>query len=771
LFCQTLFNTSLQNHIRSSLLIILIILRYILYKLNQVGYYEPTNMLIYTRHMEKNQSNLFPSQYNFDNGLLFNIHQNIKDILTGKNKTDSTLTDVINYYNEIILYMPGNVYWLDNNCLTIGCNQNVLDMFGLTSIEQFFGLSFEDMADIGKWDKNQAEFFKKDTIDVLTTGTAKRNVEEPPIPGSNGEMIYFLTTRVPLFDSQGNVIGVVGISTDITQRKKMEQDLLAAKEKAEAASRAKTEFLGSISHDMKTPLVGIVSSADIIAYDQNMPEKARYFSTVISDSGKQLESFFTGCLDLSKMEMEEWASQTSVFSIKKLLDDVRSIYQPKAMSSHLDLQVAYDETLPKSVEGHRDSLYRVLLNLVGNALKFTEKGSITLRTLPGKPIDSQNVNVIFEVQDTGVGIPEDKHKVIFEKLRRLTPSYESKIEGSGIGLYIVDQYVKRMNGSIEVKSKVGDGSTFIVTIPLKISDQQSKMEVLPQTGAQPVNTEKFDKKVIRFSDIKYFSANETKSTDTLARVLVVEDTDIIQFVTKTLLHEAGFDVDIASSGEEAVEMFEPGKYGLVYMDIGLPKMNGYETTKAIREKEKSLKSEIQIPIIALTGHGAVDVKKFCGDAGMQGILSKPLSREQAERVWQSYGKHQEVSVPGLTILENNKSIISENDILDIEITIKRMGSKEIARQMIADFVQSLETQFLPNVKTDIEKNAREQLRFQLHQQLGSVAYVEAPLLRQVLLSVQNAVKSDEALTPVLYQELEKAVRQLSECYKKMNMLS
>jgi HPt (histidine-containing phosphotransfer) domain-containing protein len=140
-------------------------------------------------------------------------------------------------------------------------------------------------------------------------------------------------------------------------------------------------------------------------------------------------------------------------------------------------------------------------------------------------------------------------------------------------------------------------------------------------------------------------------------------------------------------------------------------------------------------------------------------------------VWQLYGEHKEVAVRGLTILENGDNIVPEQDILDIELTIKRMGSKEVARQMIADFVQSLETQFLPKFKTDVEKNSREELRFQLHQQLGSVAYVEAPLLRQVLLSVQKAVKSDEELTPALYQELEKSVRQLSKFYKKTIVLS
>lgn len=669
--------------------------------------------------------------------------------------------------SEIIRVIPYCIFWKDNRLIFQGCNLQFAQQFGYNDVKDIIGKTDNDFA----WSKNDLkEKYNADDLYVIDTGNSLINIEEEQIQ-IDGSIATLLVSKVPIKNKFGDIIGILGTYNNITYLKKIENTLRSEKEKAEAASRAKTEFLGSISHDMKSPLVGIVSSADIIAYDQKMPEKARYFSTVISDSGKQLESFFTSCLDLSKMEMEEWASRSSVFSIKKLMDDVHSLYLPRAMSSHLALQVEYDETLPQSVEGHRDSLYRVLLNLVGNALKFTEKGSVTLRAFRGESIDNQNVNVIFEVQDTGVGIPEDKHKVIFEKLRRLTPSYESKIEGSGIGLYIVDQYIKRMGGSIEVKSKVGDGSTFIVTVPLKISEQQSKMEVLPQSISQPVDTNRFDKKIIPFSDIKSFSTNEEKNTDTLTRVLVVEDTDLIQLVTRTLLNEAGFSVDIASTGEEAVEMFEPGKYGLVYMDIGLPKMNGYETTKAIREKEKALKLTIQIPIIALTGHGAVDVKKFCGEAGMQGILSKPLSREQAEKVWQLYGQHQEVDVPGLTSLEKHDSVVSENDILDIELSTKRAGSKEVAEKMISDFIQHLHTQFIPILKTAIEKNSRDELRFQLHQQLGSLAYVEAPLLQQTLLSAQKIVKNDEALTPALYQEIEKAVIKLSECYRKNNFLS
>jgi len=516
-------------------------------------------------------------------------------------------------------------------------------------------------------------------------------------------------------------------------------------------------------------LAGIVTTAEIIASDQDAPERDRQYASIISASGRQLASFFTSCLDLSKLGMQEWVSKTEIFSLRQLVNDIKILFAQQALSKGLMLIVEYDDTLPACVEGHRGSLYRVLLNLIGNALKFTEQGSITLRALRADLVDDHQVKVVFQVQDTGIGIPEDKHQVIFEKLRRLTPSYESKIEGSGIGLYIVEQFIKRMGGDIAVKSTVGEGSTFIITLPLKISSHktiessdmvQSIESTLPITNTIQIP-----------NNIAMAVTQERVNTEHLPRILLVEDTDIIQLVTKSLLSDTGFSVDIASTGEEAVEMFLPGKYGLIYMDIGLPKMNGYETVQAIRNKESSLKADKCIPIIALTGHGAVDVQEFCGQVGMQGILSKPLSREQAEKVWRCYGQHEPVAVPGLTVLENNATAANETDILDFAATVKRIGSKALADTMIANFVTGLEGQFLPKLKAFIEQNAREEVRFHLHQQIGSVAYVEAPRLRETLLSIQKAVHQGTELTPDIYKDIENAVSQVIQCYRRKSHTS
>jgi len=666
---------------------------------------------------------------------------------------------------EIIDNVPGDVYWKNTQGVWLGINAR-----GSESLRKMGFLS--DLKEvIGKTD---AELFGEETArhfkanDQMVIQEKREISQEESATLQSGEKLVQLSIKRPLYNEAGEVIGIIGNTVDITYLKKIESSLHAAKEKAEVANRAKTEFLANMSHDMKTPLSGIVTTAEVIIGDKNIPEIGRKYGEIIADSGRQLADFFTSCLDLSKMEMEAWASHTTAFSIKKLLENIKALYLPKAMSSNLVLHVEYDEALPQSVEGHRDALYRVLLNLMGNAIKFTKQGSVTLRAKMLKHADEQHVTAEFQVQDTGMGIPEDKHQVIFEKLYRVKPSYESQIEGSGIGLYIVDQYIKRMGGQIQVDSQVGEGSTFTVTLPLKIISNETESS---PAGIEPPSM------VIAPDVIKEKTSHpiatthisENQNAENLPRVLLVEDNEMIQFITKSLLNTAGFAVDIAGTGEDALAMFEPNKYGLIYMDIGLPKMSGYETARAIRAKEKTLNAEVETPIIALTGHGAMDVQSFCGEAGMQGILSKPLSREQAEVLWQHFKMDASIPVPGLMLLTQDAPAPSAQEILDVDATIKMIGTQDIALNLIAKLVGDLKNHFLPQVKAIIFKNKGDELQFLLHRQLGALAYAKAPRLEKTLLGVQTMTQKGVSIDKTAYKEIEQEVLRVIDCYDKMNL--
>ncbi len=718
----------------------------------------------YTCHMKKNQLSTDHNQNN--EPLLFGTHNDIRELLKQENEVGSVIRDVTNYYNGIIRCMPGNVYWLDKNCLTVGCNQNVLDMFGLKSVDDFVGLSFEEMAKIGHWHQNQATSFEQDTREVIRSGKPKMNVEEPPISDSNGNLIYFLTSRVPLFNHLGEVTGVVGISTDITQRKEMEKELLKAKNIAESANRTKTEFLANMSHDVKTPMTGVVTVADLMMHKPSWctPEKAE----IIHSSGLQILNFFNSCLELSKLEMAEWSSAEEAFSLKTLLEEIYALFLPRAQSKSLNFNIDYDKALPQTLFGHRGSVYRVILNLMGNALKFTETGEVQLRAFLVEALNEKNIHVGIEVKDTGIGIPEDQQEIIFEKLRRLTPSYEGKIEGSGIGLYIVDQYVKRMDGSINVESSVGKGSTFTVVLPMTIASnlffsENKKEKVF--TSEDNIFSH-VTPTITAPTNFGGSSIDEKTFAEDTPRILLVEDSDIIQMVTKTLLNDTGFQVDIASSGEEAVQMFLPGKYGLIYMDIGLPVMNGYETTQAIRAKEKTDPSHIQTPIIALTGHGAVDVQTFCGQAGMQGVLSKPLTREQAENVWRRYGKNESLHVPGLTLIALSSPSMNIQ-IIDLAATIALLGTEKQARDMFTLFAKELTEQFLPDVEKLIRQHNHDALRKQLHTMMGTLCYVKVPLLHQAIVDLQLAVHSSFHTIENSYKQLQREAKHFNDLYQSM----
>ena len=554
----------------------------------------------------------------------------------------------------------------------------------------------------------------------------------------SGEVRYIKDHSFPIFDTSNIHIGFAGIARDVTEEVLMARKLLVSKNAAEAANRAKTEFLANMSHDMKTPLSGIVTTAEVIANDPTSQERDRQFAAIISVSGKQLGEFFTSCLNLSKLEMEEWVSMTSVFCLRKLVQDIYDLYLPKAKGAGLDLSVICDLTIPDAVQGHRDSLYRALLNLMGNALKFTQKGSVTLRVLCGEVIDEEHTRILFEVEDTGIGIPEDKFKVIFEKLQRLTPAYSSNIEGSGIGLYIVDQFIKRMGGSIHVDSELGKGSKFTVSVPMSI--------------ARGVPIDELDVASSLEIEVPVFKIPELSSTvdSNGLRVLLVEDVPIIQIATKSLLNGAGFYVDTVSSGQEALDLCESNNYGVIYMDMGLPDMQGYEAAALIRQQQKAA-GQSPTPIIALTGHGATDVQFFCRHAGMQGVLSKPLLREHAEKVWQRYVDQQDVVVPGLTELEERPV---QQLLFDLAATVAVLGSEQKAREMMRALIVQLQENYLPKMNVLVEQNDRAGLRFLLHQLMGCLSYAVFPPLQETVCNLHQALRDNVESIQDTYQRVE-----------------
>jgi len=305
---------------------------------------------------------------------------------------------------------------------------------------------------------------------IQKLGAEAKYHEDYRIIRPNGEIRWIMDRGFPIYDDHGNCLGVTGVALEVTKEKQAELALEKAKIQAETANRAKTIFLANISHDVITPLVSINMLGDILS--ENPDPKEKNNGAMIASCAKRLLDFFSNCLQSSNVELSAWESTEEVFWLTTMLSEVCELFLLTAKNKGVKLTMTCDATTPTRLKGQRSNLYRVVLNLVGNALKFTQEGSVTIHAFLVNKIDEEHVQIGIEVKDTGIGIPEDKQTVIFERLHRLMPAYEGKTEGHGIGLYIVDQYVKRMGGSITVKSQVNKGSVFTVTLPLKISSEE-----------------------------------------------------------------------------------------------------------------------------------------------------------------------------------------------------------------------------------------------------------------------------------------------------------
>lgn len=401
---------------------------------------------------------------------------------------DELVPLVINYYESIIACMPGHVYWLDKHARGVGCNKNVLELFGLNSKQQFKGLRIEQMASLGGWPKALLDQVKQDIQQVLETGVAQLNIEEAAVPHYDGRLITFLTHRVPLYDANKQIVGVVGISIDISERKKLEDELKSAKMAAETANKAKTEFLQNIHHDIRTPLTGIVNIAELIQND-NAVNNIHSHTQHLLASSRALLNLLDDIIETVKVSSGEIPLLRKKFNLQSTLEHIINLNQAKAHTKALRLTLDIDQRLPRYVIGDKMRLHRIILELVANALHFTKKGHVAVRAELAKQ-QERFVVIKFVITDSGIGIPKDKQSEIYQQFKRVAPSYQGIYQGGGLGLSVVKQFVEELYGEIYVQSEAGQGSTFTCLIPLQMSllDDETGMDS-PSDGMLNIKNE------------------------------------------------------------------------------------------------------------------------------------------------------------------------------------------------------------------------------------------------------------------------------------------
>jgi two-component system, chemotaxis family, CheB/CheR fusion protein len=432
-------------------------------------------------------------------------------------------------------------------------------------------------------------------IETITSGKIWR--DEICKKAKDGSFYWVLTTIVPFLNDKGRPYQYVSIRTDITEQKRIEKELIEAKTiaeaaqiKAEIAMAAKQQFLSNMSHEIRTPMNAMLGFTRVALKTDLSPKQKEYLSA-IKTSGDSLIVLINDILDLAKVDAGKMEFEQKPFKLADSMSSLLHLFEPKIQEKNLVLKTKYDQNIPEILRGDAVRLHQIILNLLSNAVKFTNAGTITV-SVKLLNEDREKATIEFAISDTGIGIATDKIDEIFENFHQAASDTTRLFGGTGLGLAIVKQLVKAQNGTIDVESTIGKGSTF--SFQLNFNKAEKQAEFVPQI--EELNT-----------DIKNI------------KVLVVEDMLLNQLLMKTILDDFGFERDIAGNGRIAVEQLKIKSYDIILMDLQMPEMNGFEATKYIRETLKS-----NIPIIALTADvTTVDLEK-CTAVGMNDYIAKPV---------------------------------------------------------------------------------------------------------------------------------------------------
>ncbi len=592
-----------------------------------------------------------------------------------KDNHEITLQKNVDYYENILALMPGHVYWLDRNNTYLGCNDNQAKQVFLSSRHDIVGKKTSDLLD------DEARILELDNLNnqVMATGIPHTAIECARM--ADGEGVYF-SQKVPLRDDNNAVIGLLGISIDITELKKTEAALTVAKEHAEAANRAKIEFIANMSHDIRTPLSGVIGMSRLLEEQVTHPEHKQY-AHWLTQSGEQLLGLLNSILDVVSSEnVCDEDIQNEVFDLRQCINDIVELERPTTIVKNIELNALIDDQAPCFIITDRAKLHRVLLNLLGNAIKFTPTGCITIE-VKYIDFDSEKPYLQFQIIDTGIGISLEHQDKIFDRFFRANASYNGVYSGYGVGLHIAQSYVRLLASELKFTSQPGLGSTFYFDLPVSVAQQGA----LSDGAEYGISVETPQMEISKIGT---------------PHLLLVEDNLIALKMLELISMQAGCIHTSAANGEEALSLIKSTHFDLVITDIGLPGLSGYELTHQIRkwQLDENLPS---IAIVGLTAHA--HVKSRCLEAGMNDVYCKPLNLELMESILSQYFN----PTPNGAQLKNQRQGLPEHDfelfelnefsLLDIDHALERIGSKSVLMEML----HLMATQEIPNDERLLEE--------------------------------------------------------------------
>ena len=561
----------------------------------------------------------------------------------------------------------------------------------------------------------------------------------------DGTPIWVLISGAPIMDENGEVIASMGIHYDITERKLLEKELEKAKEIAEEARQAEKQFLANMSHEIRTPLNAIIGMTHLM-FDTRPTKQQFEYLDILKTSADFLHSLISDLLDMAKIEAGRIEIQKHPFDLVGLLRTVQRVFQIKLDSRPVEINLLTDVKISGNYLGDDLLLNQILLNIIGNADKFTEEGSIDVYVkLKKEELDVCWIE--FKISDTGIGIPEEKLDLIFQKFKQIDSEQGHKHKGTGLGLAITKQLVELQEGTISVQSKEGEGTTFTILLPF----QKSDTEVVNNTHI----------------------IHEADQTIQACKVLVAEDNAMNQKYISSLLNKWNFEFTIASDGKKAVEKAQKEHFDIILMDIQMPNMDGYEATISIRNTQNLNQ---HTPIIALTASALLDQKNKAFSVGMNNFVTKPFAPNHLLSVIQNYLPkksdkavapvvEKEVIPTPISVAEDTpqKPIQTENEI---QITIDKERILELYgndKEYMTDIFQTFLEDVLPDfdeIQVLIDAKNLDGLKKLAHKLKPTLGMVGLTDLEKEIIAFEHHVKDG-----IDFEELDKQWKRLYQGIK------
>jgi PAS domain S-box-containing protein len=562
--------------------------------------------------------------------------------IQSRTKVETTLSQL----REFIKHCPLDVGMFDLNMNYIGVSDRWIEHYGLGK-KSIIGLCHYDIF------PNMPEHWK--AIHQRAMNGQTESNEADPYTGADGSQRWLRWEVRPWADNAGRIAGILVYSEDITERRRAENERTQFQVSAAAAieaSRLKSDFLANMSHEIRTPINGVIGMMGLLSDTRLLPEQREY-SDAARSSADALLTVINDILDFSKVEAGKLEFEDIDFDLLHLLKDVAKTFSFPARSKGISLSMEIDPLTPRYVGGDPGRIRQVLNNLVSNALKFTEKGQVSIQ-VKAENIEKQGSRLRVEIKDTGIGMPEKSRSRMFQAFSQADASTTRRFGGTGLGLSISKHLVEKMQGTIGVESTEGQGSTFWFTLGLR-------------SALAPVRSS--SGRVGNFKDL----------SERNFRVLIAEDNPINQKIALRVLEKMGLSAEAVANGQEVLEAHRSIPYDLILMDCQMPELDGYETTRVIRASKSLPRTEI--PIIAMTANAISGDKEQCISAGMNDYVSKPVKNDELFAVLSRW-LLPENKKPVVTDQTKATADIIDHAVIDELLSLDENGDRSLLKELV-----------------------------------------------------------------------------------------